>query len=347
MTTRKTKNNIQLGLFVIIASGLLLVAIYLIGANQNLFGSSFTISTIMRDAGGLQQGNNVHYAGINVGTVEGITIISDSTLRIDLKLKDKVKSFIKKDATARITIDGIVGSTLISISPGSGAAPPIEEGDILVAEEIPGTSDLISTLGNTNLNIAAFVQDLLVISQKIKDGPGTAHTLLTDSLLAGNLVAITTNLNRTSKLTQQTMKELRDLVRDIKMQQGFIHDIIYDTTLMHQMTSVSEKLNLTISDQALKLDTITTDLTLASNDLAGAASELNELFTAVNEGEGTAHALLYDTSFTQRISDILTNLDTGTARFSEDMEALKHNFLLRRYFRKQEREARKKKKNQP
>jgi phospholipid/cholesterol/gamma-HCH transport system substrate-binding protein len=37
----------------------------------------------------------------------------------------------------------------------------------------------------------------------------------------------------------------------------------------------------------------------------------------------------------------MDNVQKGTAAFSENMEALKHNFLLRGYFRKQEKAAKK------
>jgi phospholipid/cholesterol/gamma-HCH transport system substrate-binding protein len=36
----------------------------------------------------------------------------------------------------------------------------------------------------------------------------------------------------------------------------------------------------------------------------------------------------------------MSNIEAGTAAFNQDMEALKHNFLIRGYFRKQEKKNR-------
>ena len=116
-------DNVRLGIFVILASLLLVVGIYYVGTRKNLFGTTFTISTVFTNAGGLQEGNNVRYAGINVGTVSEINIITDSTIRLDLKLVERVKPYIKKNAVANLSVDGIVGSALVNITPGDGDAP--------------------------------------------------------------------------------------------------------------------------------------------------------------------------------------------------------------------------------
>ena len=62
---------------------LLLIGIFLIGKKQNMFGDTFHIYGVFNNVGGLQEGNNIRFAGINVGTVETISIISDSLIRVN------------------------------------------------------------------------------------------------------------------------------------------------------------------------------------------------------------------------------------------------------------------------
>ena len=331
-------NNVRLGLFVVVASIFFIIGVYLIGANKNLFGSNFMISTILTNAGGLQVGNNVRYAGINVGTVEGISIITDSSLQVDLKLVNRVKPFIRKDAVATITVDGIVGSALVSIIPGSGLEAEIEEGDILKAANLPGTGDLMTTLGNTNHNIALFVRDLLDISAKIKDGPGTVSRLLQDSIMATDISQTMKNLSRATNNMLRVVQKLETSVNQIQSERGLVNQLIHDTIVMTNLQHLTTDLNESITT---KLDTIIQSLEISGKNISEATQEFNHLIKDVRNGDGTINELIYDAEMAQTIQRTLQNLESGTAKFDEDMEALKHNFLFRGYFRKQERRRKK------
>ena len=68
--------NIKVGVFVLIGTGLLIIALYLIGTKQNLFGSTFELQAKFKNINGLMPGNNVRFTGIDVGTIKSITIIT-------------------------------------------------------------------------------------------------------------------------------------------------------------------------------------------------------------------------------------------------------------------------------
>lgn len=332
---RETINTVRLGLFVLIGSILLISGIYFIGSRQNLFGSTFTISTIFRNAGGLQAGNNVRYAGINVGTVDDIVIITDSTLRLDLKLISRVQPFIKKNAIATLSVDGIVGSAIVNIRPGYGDAPSVEEGDIIPAETLPGTIDLISTLGSTNDNISLFVRDLLTISGRMKEGPGTINDLLQDSIMANDLKKTIRNLENTTRITVEMMSSLNHTISQMEQHQGLINQLIYDTTVMGNLRHLSEELDQNLVNKLSKLDTIIQKLNTTGDHLTNATERLDIMMQDIQGGEGVVHDLIYNQENAQSLQRTLQNIEEGTALFKEDMKALQENFLLRRYFRKQ------------
>ena len=61
----------------------------------------------------------------------------------------------------------------------------------------------------------------------------------------------------------------------------------------------------------------------------------------VSNGRGPVNALLKDSMMVIKLNASLDNIQKGTDGFNQNMEALKHNFLLRGYFRKQEKQKRK------
>ncbi len=326
-------NNVRLGMFVTITFILLLTAVYLIGSNKAIFGSSITVSTILTNAGGLQPGNNVRFAGINVGTIKKIEIMSDSTIKVDLRIMNDARKFIRKDAITSVSIDGLVGSALLNIKQSNGKKAMIEAGDLLLSENVTGTSDLIANLGNTNDDLAAFVQELLSISKKISSGPGMVTRLIQDSIMANNTQQIIANLNTVSNHSVKMAEKLEESIDQIKQGQGMINQLLYDTSIISSLKHLATNLDRGISG---KVDTIMQQLAETSHNLSRSSEDISKISEGILHGEGAVSQLLYDPEIALTLQRTLDNVEKGTAKFDQDMEALQHNFLFRRYFRKQE-----------
>jgi phospholipid/cholesterol/gamma-HCH transport system substrate-binding protein len=85
------------------------------------------IWAVFTNVNGLQLGNNVRYSGVNVGTVRGIEMINDTNIKVNMIIDNTIFKHIKKDAVATIGSDGLVGSMIISILPGNGKEPPLNQ----------------------------------------------------------------------------------------------------------------------------------------------------------------------------------------------------------------------------
>ena len=172
---KQTTNMIKLGVFVTIGLLLFVVGIYSLGNSKNLFGNTITIYSDFRNVNGLQPGNNVRFSGINVGSIEKISIINDTTLRVNMIIQEDVKSFIKKNAIASIGTDGLVGSALVNINPRKSQMPPVEDQDIIQSYSRVETDEVLQTLGTTSDNIALLSLKLLEVIEKINEGEQTAR----------------------------------------------------------------------------------------------------------------------------------------------------------------------------
>lgn len=81
-----------------------------------------------------------------------------------------------------------------------------------------------------------------------------------------------------------------------------------------------------ISDLIKKTDQILDSAQGAVQNVEGAAGNLQSISAKVNQGKGTVGALVNDRKLYQ-------NVNAGATAFEEDMEALKHNFFLRGFFK--------------
>ena len=96
--TEKRTNTIKLGLFVVSGLAFLIFMLYMIGRNRNLFQSTYHLKAHVKNAQGLVTGNNVRYAGIEVGTVRRIKFLNDTLIEISLTINDDMSNIIRKNA---------------------------------------------------------------------------------------------------------------------------------------------------------------------------------------------------------------------------------------------------------
>jgi phospholipid/cholesterol/gamma-HCH transport system substrate-binding protein len=205
MGTHTQKFKIRLGLFVAGGLALFVLAIFIIGKQKNLFNPVFKISSNFYNVGGLQVGNNVRFSGINVGTVDNIRIINDSTVQVDMFVKKEVWQFIKSDCRVAIGSEGIIGDKLITLSQGSAEAPLAKEGQLLVSSEPVETDAIMASLKVTAGNAEVITQQLAEIMIKINNGKGTLGRLIQDETLAENLNKTIVNLKKSSKGLDENM----------------------------------------------------------------------------------------------------------------------------------------------
>ncbi|MCB0572421.1 MAG: MCE family protein [Phaeodactylibacter sp.] len=326
----RTRNTIQLGLFVTIGVALFILSVYFIGSHKQMFRPALRVSAVFHNIGGLQPGNIVRYSGINAGTVENIEILNDSMVKVNMKLGLELKPFIKKDAIASIGSDGLVGSMLVNISPGKGGEKPVEEGDVLPSYSRIKTDELLNTLGKTNENIELITNDLLLITRQMTQGKGTVAMLLRDTLLATGLKESVEGLKAASGHIAATGRRLERLAAQVESGDGLLGQLLYDTTVIDNLnTSIAQADTI-----AAQMEPILFSLQQAAVDISASSATLKAALEGLQAGEGPAGTLLKDSTAAANLQQALENLHQGSARFNENMEALQHNFLFRRYFRK-------------
>jgi phospholipid/cholesterol/gamma-HCH transport system substrate-binding protein len=202
---KTTGNKIRLGIFVSISILLFILGIYFIGQRQQLFSNTFHVSGIFRDISGLQVGNNVRFSGINVGIIDEIEQITDSTVSVGMVIDEATRKFIKKNAKAIIGSDGLMGNKIILIIPGTSSTEQIDDNDVIATAMPVSMDDILIKLKVTSDNAALITTDLAAISKNIHEGKGTVGRLLMDSIMAQNVAQALTHINQGAGGFKQNM----------------------------------------------------------------------------------------------------------------------------------------------
>jgi phospholipid/cholesterol/gamma-HCH transport system substrate-binding protein len=210
MNSNAPKFKTRLGLFILGGLALFVIAIFLIGKQKNLFSPVFKLTTTFYNVSGLQVGSNIRFSGINVGTVDNIVIINDSTVRVDMIIKKSVRQFIKADCQAGIGSSGIIGDRVLIITQGSDGAPLAKDGGHIASKEPVETDAIMASLKITADNTAIISDQVAEIMSNLNSGKGTLGRLIQDSTMADNINQTIVSLRKSSKGLNENMNAAKD-----------------------------------------------------------------------------------------------------------------------------------------
>ena len=318
MAKKLTVNYIKLGILVTSGLLLLVVSLYFIGSKKNLFGNTFRLYAIFQDVSGLKSGNNVRYAGIDIGTVEEITIINDTVIRTELLLEERMLKVIRKNAMASIGTDGLMGDKLVNIDAGSQDAEFVSEGYEISSLRNVNTDEMLRTLEFTNRNVAVVSANLKSLTETINESKGTLYTILMDTTLSLGIHKALDNIESASKSLNSFAGNLSDAGHGLKSDNSLMGSLLTDTSLAGDF-------RITISR-----------IRESGEQLSAATKNMQEVLEKVNHGSGTLNTLVNDSNMSVSLKNAIQNIDSSSVKLNENLEALKHSWLLRGYFRKQE-----------
>ncbi len=134
----------------------------------------------------------------------------------------------------------------------------------------------------------------------------------------------------------------RRLIGDVEEGKGLLSQLLYDTTLFASLDTSISQVDTLIARQVQPLFE---ELQYSATEIRAASTTLHSIVEQLDEGQGLAAALLRDTAMVGKLEQTLYNVEEGTARFNENMEAMRRHFLFRGYFKKLEKEEQKQKKD--
>ena len=310
------RRTVIVGIFLFFAMAILVAGILSIGNIKSSFAKKFAVTTIFDEVGGLQEGNNVWYSGLKIGTVKSLHFFGKSQVEARLMLDVKAKPFIRSDARTKIGSDGLIGNKIVIIFGGTDGAPDVQDGDTLIFEKGLSTEEMMNTLQQNNQNILAITNDFKAISSKIRDGEGSLGKLLADETLYNQVLQTVEMLNSASSHANRLTASLAEFGTKMNREGSLTNDLVTDTTLFRTIgTAVAELQRIAV---------VAAELTVNLKNATG----------GLNDPKSPAGVLLHDQETADRLKSTIKNLETSTEKLNEDLEALQHNFLFRGYFRK-------------
>lgn len=328
MALTDNRRKITVGIFIAIGLLIFILGIFTLGSQKKTFVKSFSLNVIFNDIQGLKKGNNVWFSGVKIGTIKKIEFFGTSQVKIYLSIEEDAHQYIHKDAGASISADGLIGNKIVVITGGNPKLPTVEDGDRLKADAATSTDDMMKTLQVNNKNLLEITSDFKILANNLVNGKGAAGALLSDQQIATDFKAMVANLNKTALATNQTAHDLSRFAGTLNTKNGLMDKLLTDTAVFAKF----QRSALSLQHSAQSAESL--------------AANLNAASAKLKTTDNAAGLLLNDPKTAGQISTIITNLESGSKKLDEDLEALQHNFLFRGFFKKRAKEQAKEKKQQ-
>ncbi|MBM4136194.1 MAG: MCE family protein [Nitrospira sp.] len=193
----------KIGMFIIIALIGMAAGIAFIGIQQDVFTPKTEIFFVADSGRDITEGQAVKLSGFKIGKVKKLSLDDIARVKVELSINKKYMKWIKSDSKARLTKEGLIGESIIEITPGSLHAKQITENGIIVFEREKGLTEMAEELKN---EIKPVLLDIKQIVHYVNDPQSNfKQTLRNLEKVSGDLSATRQYLD---SLVQNTEKNL-------------------------------------------------------------------------------------------------------------------------------------------
>jgi phospholipid/cholesterol/gamma-HCH transport system substrate-binding protein len=301
-------SQLRVGLTVLIASVTLAVLIFLMSGTGGWFTRKIRLRSYVDNAGGLRIGAPVRLAGVDIGNVTGIQIVSGKPLtpvEVTMKVNTKYSFDLRKDSVIMLATAGILGETYVDVDSTSAKGVEAADGDTLTAKEQPDIQDVVRASQSTLQNIDTLLKRVDRIVAFIESGQGSIGKVIYDPALYNQINA--------------TVAEFKGLVDQIQSGKGSIGPLLTSDEAYKKVMMAVDKVNVMIDDLQQgkgSAGKLLKDPELYDNTNKTIAN-VRQLTDDINAGKGALGKLAHDQEFANKLQQTLNNLEALSARLEQ------------------------------
>jgi phospholipid/cholesterol/gamma-HCH transport system substrate-binding protein len=293
------------GVFVLGGLVLFTVGLFMIGDRQMAFAKKFTVYTEFKTITGLQTGAIVRVSGAKAGSITQILPPNKPSekFRVKLEITENLHQLVRTDSLATIETEGLVGGNYLGIGTGTDAAPPVAPNATIAGKEPFDIADLMQQMGDTikRVNdvfdeIKAEVQGTVVA---VGDTVDNANALIID---------ISADLKQMAASGAALSKDAAQIAEGIRSGKGSLGKLVNDDELYSRTTAIAKQ----------------------AEEIAANARQVvenaNKTLQGFQSKDGPVQGM------TTSVKQTMDDARAAVEGLAENMDALKHNFLLRGFF---------------
>jgi phospholipid/cholesterol/gamma-HCH transport system substrate-binding protein len=291
------------GLFVVIAAGLLVVTVFSLTGFFNR--GNVPYRAFFKNAGGLRPGAEVRYAGgPPVGRIEEVRTDARDSTRMEIIFRVKPEIPIKTDSVATISSNSPLSDNFLGIVPGSNAAPRAPAGSTLKSNEYVGFGELEAELADLGPQARILLGNLNQRVTELQVTVARVNDLLNDK----NRENLSASLSSVRGVLQENRQPLHSTITHMDEASAKIAPLLDD-------------LKKTNADARQTINTLEGTIAENRSDLRQSIAELRRVLETANNVTDQLDRTLNANG--ENIDDILSNFRQASQNLRQFTETLK------------------------
>ncbi len=334
--------QLRVGLLVIVALMIFMVAIFYITGPGKLLAGKYTLVTYLPEAQGLKEGAPVRLAGVEVGNVDRVQLSPyrgdpARSVAITMRVLKSYKQDIRGDSKASLITEGLLGERMVDITRGSPQAPELKDGGTVQGKEEAAIKLIIERTNEVVSNLSVMTDQIRDIVSRVQAGQGTIGKLVKDETLYNRVNAAVDDVH---KLTQRaaagegtfgklmvsdelydranaTMKRVETMIADVEAGKGTVGKFLRDEAMAAETKQMVERINSAFGDiEAGKgtLGKLAKDPALY-DEAKSTFTNLNNVTRKLDRGQGTFEKLIDDPKLYDNANGLAEDLRSFVADF--------------------------------
>ena len=271
--------QIRVGAFIVVALGVFLAIVYLLGARARYFESKYDLVAEFTEVGGLIEGATVRLAGVQIGRVTSVILPPQpgGKVRVTMTVARRFQDRIRRNSEAHLATQGLLGDKIVEITIGSPEAPPLAPGESLAS------------------------QDPKEMSQMFAEGAGTLKSI---NELVSTLRAAAARLDQGGAFEDigAAARSARRITDEVEKGKGWLHVLVYEEPealrrLNGLLGSTQQLIARAESGESAAGVLLSKDSGRSARALLAALDELARAASSQGPGDGLLPALLFDPEY--------------------------------------------------
>ena len=293
--------------------GLIILGVLLeIGEKWNPFERNIPYKTYLTSITGLKVGDPVRLAGVDVGKITDISILTDK-IQIDFEVKPGTR--IKTDTVAGLRLTNLLGGQFLGLSFGSPQAELLPPGSTVAGKDVSNIDIIVDNLSDVIKDAKSLVINLNKNQEEVLQ---KVSNILDDN--RGNLKGAISNINSISQKLDRGDGSLALLLNDRQLYSDASSAVASFKGVAGKIERGEGTLGKLVNDDTFYRDAsaVVADLRVGVKDLNSGMRDVKDIAAKINSGEGTIGKLVQDEALyselrdaSQSIKEIAQKINSG------------------------------------
>jgi phospholipid/cholesterol/gamma-HCH transport system substrate-binding protein len=299
----------KVGMFFVF--GLIILGMLLeVGEKWNPFEKNVPYKTYLTSITGLKVGDPVRLAGVDVGKITKIVILSD---KIEIDFEVKPGTAIRTDTVAGLRLTNLLGGQFLGLSFGSPRAPLMPAGGTVAGKDVANIDIIVDNLSDVIRDAKTLVTSLNKNQEEVMH---KVSSILDDN--RGNLKGAISNINSITEKLDRGEGSLALLLNDKQLYYDASSAVASFKDVAGKIDRGEGTLGKLVNDDAFYRDAtaVVADLRIGVKDLNVSMRDVKDITGKINRGEGTLGKLVQDEALYTELRDASKNIKEITQKIN-------------------------------